>query len=480
MIRAVVPAVLVLGVACGDAPVVTLVVDTPTVTRADPMVSTDELELSVARAGDPDDLSLTRGQPGQPLELHELDYGDDLVVHLRGFDRGLGIAYGRTCPFPVQPELPDPQSHLYFSRTVRWGDTAEPAGPLRGTTASAALPDGSGLLVGGDGGAHRAERFAPQDGVFTAVAGQLAPRTGGVLLGFADGRAVLVGGSHEGDAVRTLELLDPLRSDRVEVESGLPLVEHAGTVLTDDAAIVAGGRFQSSAGAPFTVSASAWRLRFPDGGALEAPRRLPDLVRARAGHTMTLLGDVTAAGVLVAGGRDEAGAPVAEVELYRPLRERFELVEGAALARWEHRAVELPGGFVVIVGGYAPDPLGGPPIPSPELALYDPFDGTFAIAGELPAGAGLLEVSATRLPDGRVLVAGGRDAVGAPVSSAYIIQVDPVNGELVVSVTDPMLAPRAGHAALLLCDGTVLVAGGVDDPNALAVERYNPPPTGRR
>lgn len=480
MTRAVVAAVLVLGAACSDAPGAALVVDTPTVTRADPMGAIDELEMSVARAGDPDDLSLTRGPPGQPLELRELAYGDHLVVHLRGFDRGLEIAYGRTCPFSVQPQLPDPEPHLYLSRTVRWGDTGEPAGPFRGGAAAAVLPDGSGLLVGGDGGAERAERFAPQDGGFTAVADQLEPRTGGILLGFADGRVVLVGGSHGGDAVRTVELLDPLRSDLVEVESGLPLVEHAGAALTDGTAIVAGGRFQSSAGAPFTVSASAWRLRLSAGDALEAPRRLPDLVRARAGHTMTLLGEVAAAGVLVAGGRDEAGAPVAEVELYRPLRESFERVEGAALARWEHRAVGLPGGFVVIVGGYAPDPLGGAPVPSRELALYDPFDGTFVIAGELPPGAGLLEVSATRLPDGRVLVAGGRDGDGVPVSSAYIIQLDPVNGELVVSVTDAMLAPRAGHAALLLCDGTVLVAGGVDDPGALAVERYNPPPTGRR
>ena len=41
-----------------------------------------------------------------------------------------------------------------------------------------------------------------------------------------------------------------------------------------------------------------------------------------------------------------------------------------------------------------------------------------------------------------------------------------------------MAIRRAGHQALALCDGTVLVAGG--NPDDQRVERYNPPPVGRR
>jgi len=79
------------------------------------------------------------------------------------------------------------------------------------------------------------------------------------------------------------------------------------------------------------------------------------------------------------------------------------------------------------------------------------------------------------MPDGRVLLIGGSNAAGDPVSTVLIARFDPVNGQVDLSVTDPLERPRAGHSAAILCDGTILVAGGGGGS-----ERYNPPSAGRR
>jgi hypothetical protein len=63
--------------------------------------------------------------------------------------------------------------------------------------------------------------------------------------------------------------------------------------------------------------------------------------------------------------------------------------------------------------------------------------------------------SATRLPDGRVLFAGG-DARGMGLNTAEIF--DPAT--LSWNDTGSMTSSRIGHAAVVLHDGRVLVAGG--------------------
>ena len=65
--------------------------------------------------------------------------------------------------------------------------------------------------------------------------------------------------------------------------------------------------------------------------------------------------------------------------------------------------------------------------------------------------------TATVLPDGRVLVAGG-GAYPEPLDSAELR--DPVSGTF--SPAAPLATARAWHTATLLPDGRVLVAGGGD------------------
>jgi hypothetical protein len=170
--------------------------------------------------------------------------------------------------------------------------------------------------------------------------------------------------------------------------------------------------------------------------------------------------------------------PVDTVEVFRPLSDEFREVTGATMLvpRWGHVAVRLPGGFVLVLGGWQPDGAGGR-LPVADMELYDPVLHTFTSAGRLSSTAGLTDLTATPLPDGRVLLAGGRNQSGTAVSTTLIAQLDPANGRVNIIATNSLALPRAGHAAVSLCDGTVLLVGGAAGAPA---ERYNPPAAGRR
>src|SRR5262249_57621475 len=65
------------------------------------------------------------------------------------------------------------------------------------------------------------------------------------------------------------------------------------------------------------------------------------------------------------------------------------------------------------------------------------IDAGFTNVGDLPLTAGLLDFTATTLPDGRILLAGGRITVGGPpVATAFIARLDVLTGLVDVLPTD--------------------------------------------
>ena len=111
-------------------------------------------------------------------------------------------------------------------------------------------------------------------------------------------------------------------------------------------------------------------------------------------------------------------------------------------------------------------------LPSVDLSLVPP---PTAMPTEAPttiqAGQMLgshLGHTASLLPDGRVLIAGGLVDFGAEI-------YDPDLGTW--TATAPMVEMREGHTATVLADGTVLVVGGADTdrhPAHTSAEIYDP------
>src|SRR5438445_5848069 len=134
---------------------------------------------------------------------------------------------------------------------------------------------------------------------------------------------------------------------------------------------------------------------------------MADLNQPRADHTATLLANGT---VLVAGGRDAAGQPLASAEIYDPATGAYTLLASPLPAPvWGHTANRLSDGTVLIAGGTGD---GGLPVAAAQL--FDPATGAFTALD--PLRTPRRRHAATLLPDGRVVLVGGTDG-GEPLAS---------------------------------------------------------------
>ena len=154
--------------------------------------------------------------------------------------------------------------------------------------------------------------------------------------------------------------------------------------------------------------------------------------------------------MLVAGG-DTGGQATTSAELYDPLTDAWLPTGGLSAARAHHTAIALPGGGVLVLGGYAQNGY------VRDIERYDPAAGTWSSAGTITVPRE--DPTAVLLDTGPVLVSGGYDRT-ADTDLATCELLDPLSGTWTAAA--PMVSPRYNHPATLLADGRVLVAGGVN------------------
>jgi len=139
-------------------------------------------------------------------------------------------------------------------------------------------------------------------------------------------------------------------------------------------------------------------------------------------------------------------------------------------ARQYQTATLLPNGRVLVAGGYGSGGVGW----LIDCQLYDPQKGAFIETGRLSTRRDAH--TATLLPNGKVLVAGGEEVNdrGFSVLLASAELYDPTSG--LFSLTGSMVTGRELHTATMMSNGKVLIAGG-EDVRGYAVTRaetYDP------
>lgn len=226
--------------------------------------------------------------------------------------------------------------------------------------------------------------------------------------------------------------------------------EHTTTLLPDGGVLVVGGETYPGIPVPRDNSAELW-----DGAAGSGFVQARPLGEDRTMHTASLLPDGR---VLIVGGWtwSEAGgeATRSSAEVWDPSTREFHPAGELTDARLDHTATVLPDGRVLIAGGRRS--LGDDP-PLSSLEIWDPATSTFSAAGELSAG--LTAHIALLLGDGRVLFVGGSETE----------LWDPATGATTPGPSQ--IEPRYFHAATLLRDGVVLVTGGMWGSNEDIVVR---------
>jgi Galactose oxidase, central domain/Kelch motif len=298
------------------------------------------------------------------------------------------------------------------------------------------LPNGKVLMTGGmerEGVIlDSAELYDSTTRTFANAGTMTTKRVGHSATVLGNGKVLLVGGF--GDTwLSSAELYDPATNTFAPV--GTMSARRDGftaTLLTDGRVLIAGGydrSYQNSA-----------EIFDPDTGTFEPTGKMTS---ARTAHTATLLADGR---VLLAGGSD-GKTVLTSAELYDPASGAFMRTGDMTTGRYKHAAVRLADGGVLIVGGSDNRDWRGR---YSSTEIYDEATRTFRAGSPMHDSRFKFPAAIVILDSGQVLIGGGfrRAEVYDPQLAAF----EPVEGQLD--------ADRFYSTATLLPGGEVLIAGG--------------------
>ena len=172
-----------------------------------------------------------------------------------------------------------------------------------------------------------------------------------------------------------------------------------------------------------------------------------------------------------AGGRASIDTPRATL-----VPGRFTGVSDMLFARSNHTATLLPDGTVLIAGGLPPANSADAGTPTGTAELYDPATKAFVSTGEMNVSRS--SHTATLLKNGQVLLVGGSVYPGIWWATTLVKTAelyDPVHKTF--TPTGSLTYPRTKHVAVLLPSGKVLIAGGgfdISTPSPTVDEVYDP------
>lgn len=326
----------------------------------------------------------------------------------------------------------------------------------RAAHAAVTLGDGRVALIGGcvlDGcdpgpGSQTVDLFDPRTNRIAPGGTLTKARIGAAAVLLGDGRVLIAGGWTGPQTTASIELYDPKTRTSVEAGSLSRTRADIAVVELNDGRVALIGGYDGRGPVPDVDVFDPRTQRVTPGPALAYARAAGGAgVRLKDGR------------VLVVGGMEgqREMRPSAAAEISDPHLKRWSPTGQLTWARYKHAAVVLKDGRALVIGGSdARDrqgKIGGFEISDPMAVAFVPAGATleprFKIGGAVVV-----------LGDGRVFIGGGGER-----PEIY----DPVTGRSVMA-GPPLGAVRSFATASLLPDGRVVIAGGYEE-NSIAVSR---------
>jgi len=340
----------------------------------------------------------------------------------------------------------------------------------RGEHTATLLRNGTILVAGGTDGRGKAlasaDVYNPKTNRWAAAGTMATTRLDFTATLLPSGRVLVVGGLDApapSNSLASAEVYDPTTnawSPAAPMSAGR--ARHTAIGLPDGRVLVVGGQsFTLRGGGIFESQPASAEIFDPTKNHWSATAPMSVY---RFGQTTTLLGDGR---VLVTGGTD-GFTTFRSTEIYDPKQDRWSAAASMTTGRDGHTATLLPNGDVLVIGGLETDALSSPPltIPLSSAEVYDPrVDRWSAVAGMAGARD---EDTATLLSNGTVLVVGDM----RPGSRAEVY--DPARN-VWSTISGPM--DRSAHTATRLPDGRVVVIGGYRLETLRSVLLYDPSAT---
>jgi hypothetical protein len=297
---------------------------------------------------------------------------------------------------------------------------------------------------------NSAELYDPNTGTFAPTGSMWSNREEGTTTLLPNGKVLVAGGKFGStQTTETAEIFDPATGAFTLTGSmSIPRTCATATLLANGKVLVAGGLYYLAGISPIYIKGA--ELFDPATGAFT---QTGTMSVTRCGHTATLL---QSGQVLIAGGADNTA------ELYDPATGSFISTGNMNVDRSSHSASLLSDGRVLLVGGYY-NPTSSTVGYAATAEIYDPATHQFSLTGSMVSG-GRVEFTASTLPNGAVLVAGG--LVGNVPGSTDAELYNPATGTFLQ--TGSLLQGRYVGAAVTLQSGQALVVGGNYAGNGVA------------
>lgn len=307
-----------------------------------------------------------------------------------------------------------------------------------------AMPSGQVLMTGGCAGAgcgsiQRSAEVFGAGGTEAATVSMRQARVSHTASLLADGRVLVAGGWTGNATTASTELYDP-RTRRFSDAPPMsePRMDGTATPLASGKVLLAGGARQTNHPSATVDVFDSTTSEMTAAGPMRTARAHHAAVRMRDGR------------VLVVGGLVGRRTATALAEIFDPRSGTFSQTGSLSQPRCKHAALALQDGRVMVLAGSA-DCDDRRRLASTEI--YDPKTGTFEPGPALLNPRYKVASAAAVLPSGTVLIAGDAEDVEIwrPGTASFLALPGRLSTGLAFSTATP------------LPNGQLLIAGGYDD-----------------